>query len=117
MVQYFDNDNTSGATLLYGVSPAAENLPTNELTITFDNTDAKYNMVSPSSIFAYLQQGQSLDAEIGIGLEYVNMGKFYFAKAQAQDGSMTAQITAYDRLYQLDKSICDIGTTGNMDGC
>jgi hypothetical protein len=112
VVQYFDNDNTSGATLLYGVSPAAENLPSNELTITFDNTDAKYNMVSPSSVFAYLQQGQSIAAELGIGLEYINMGKFYFAKAEAQDGSMTARITAYDRLYQLDKSICGIGTTG-----
>ena len=48
---------------------------------------------------------------MGIGLEYINMGKFYFAKAEAQDGSMTARITP-DRLYQLDKSICGISTTG-----
>lgn len=112
IVQDFDKSNTTTATILYEVSPSSENLPTSELAITIDNTDYKYNLANPSGIYAYLQQGQPLYAELGVGGEYVNMGRFYFAKSEAQDGTMTAQITAYDRIYQLDKSICRIGTTG-----
>lgn len=117
IVQSFGTENMTKGTVLYELSPKAESLPSNELTITFDNTDTKYNMTSPDSIFAYLQQGQPLDALLGVGtsrpgIEYVNMGRFYFANAKAQDGSMTAQITAYDRFYQLGKSTCRLGVTG-----
>ena len=117
IVQYFDKDNIKNSSLLYELSPMAEALPSRELTITFDNSDAKYNMLSPSSVYTYLQQGQEIDVEFGVGssktgLEYVNMGKFYFTKSEAQDASLTAKITAYDKFYQLEKSICRIGTTG-----
>lgn len=112
IVQIYDKANSTGGTILYEVSPRSETQPTGELTITIDNTDRKYNMRSPSSLYAYLQQGQPLDAEIGIGGEYIPMGRFYFARSEARDRSMSATITAYDRFYQLDKSICRIGTTG-----
>lgn len=117
IVQYFDKANIPGGSLLYEISPTAENLPSNELIITIDNTDRKYNMINPGGLYAYLQQGQPLDAEIGVGenrnsLEYVSMGRFYYAQAQAKDSAMTAEIIAYDRFYQLDKSIYRAGVTG-----
>mgnify|MGYP000944885622 CR=1 FL=1 len=117
IVQNFDRSNSTAGSVLYEVSPTANNLPSNELEITFDNTDRKYNMINPNGLYSYLQQSQPLDVEIGIGesknaLEYVNMGRFYFAKSRAEDSSTTAKITAYDRFYTLDKSICRIGTTG-----
>ena len=87
-------------------------MPSRELTLNIDNHDRRYNMSSPDSLYAYLQQSQPLDVAISIDGEYVNMGRFYYAKAEARDRSMSATITAYDRFYQLDKSICRIGTTG-----
>jgi hypothetical protein len=110
IVQIYDKANSTGGTILYEVSPRSETQPTGELTITIDNTDRKYNMRSPNSLYAYLQQGQPLDAEVGIDGEYIPMGRFYFAKSEAKDASMTAQITAYDWFYRLDKGLYRCGT-------
>jgi len=117
IVQYFDKSNIAGGSLLYELSPTADNLPSNELTITIDNSDRKYNMINPNGVYAYLQQSQPLDIELGVGvskygIEYVNMGCFYFTESRAEDNAMTAEITAHDRFYSLDRSICRIGTTG-----
>ena len=117
IVQIFDKNNLTDGSLLYELSPGAEALPSNELVITIDNSDRKYNMSSPSSLYAYLQQGQPLDSELGVGaarnaLEYAGMGRFYFFRAEAEDDAMTAKITAYDRARQLDKSVYRLGETG-----
>lgn len=114
ITQTFDKSNLTNASLLYELSPTGENLPTHELVLTFDNSDHAYNMLSPNSLYAYLEQSQPIEVEIGVGddadgIEYVGMGTFYFAKSEAADDSLTAKITAYDRFYQLDKGICDIG--------
>ena len=115
IVQQFDKDNMTQSELLYEVAPLSDSQPCGQMTITIDNSDHKYNMLSPNSLYSYLQQGQYLQAEIGAGgsknnLEYVNMGKFYFAKSEAADDSMTAKIMAYDRLYQLGKTTYRKGT-------
>ena len=117
IIQQFDRSNITGGSILYEISPIAEFLPSSEFEITIDNTDRKYNMVSPNSLYAYLQQGQPLYVEMGVGstrngLEYTAMGRFYYYKSKASDNSMAAQIVAYDRFMQLDKTICRIGTTG-----
>ena len=117
IVQSFNSDNLTNGTILHEISPMALFLPSNQMTITIDNSDRKYNMINPNGIYKYLQQGQPIDSELGVGadkanLEYVKMGRAYYTKSEAQDDAMTANIISNDRFYQLDKSICRIGTTG-----
>lgn len=112
IVQTFDEGNTTDLNILYELSPDMESLPSNEMTITIDNVDRKYNLINPQGLYKYLQQGQDIDVQIGINGESVSMGKFYFTKSSAEDSSMTAQITANDKIHTLDGSVCRIGADG-----
>jgi hypothetical protein len=117
IVQNFDRASTTEGSILYDISPTAINLPASELVIKIDNSDRKYNMSNPNGLYSYLQQSQPLDVWLGVGdsrnaIEYVKMGRFFYSSSEAEDDALTAQITAYDPFYQLDKSPCRIGTTG-----
>ena len=83
------------------------------LSFTFDNLDHKYNLINPQGIYAYLQEGQPIDADISVnGSGWVNMGRYYFASSEAVDEALTATITASDKLLWLDSSACRIGMSG-----
>lgn len=117
IIQTFDKSNTTAMNLLYEVSLNAETLPYNELNITIDNSNKKYNMINPNGIYKYLQQGQELDVKLGIGpteeeVELINMGRFYYITSSAEDDSLTTKITANDLFYTLGNSICKTGVTG-----
>ncbi len=117
IVQYFDSDNIKEASILYEISPTAENLPSNEFIITVDNSDHIYNIISPNSLYSYLQNGHHIDAELGVGstknsIEDVNMGRTYYTKVEADDDSMTAKITFNDRFYKLDNTNYNGGSVG-----
>lgn len=105
------------ATILYETDPRMEKLPCGEMVATIDNSDGKYNQRSPNSLYAYLQEGQPFDElKIGLGtsragIEYTDMGtQFHFTKSAAKDSSMTADITANDLIYKLDKTTYKKGT-------
>lgn len=112
LIKRFTQENTVSATLDYSFSPLGESLPTNELTLTVDNSDAAWNMANPKGVYAYLQQSQPLDVSLTIGADTVYMGRFYFTTASAEDNAMTAKITANDRVYWLDSVKCRLGSTG-----
>lgn len=124
IIQTFDKTNTTDVRLLYELSPNMENLPSNELTVTIENLDRKYNLINPKGIYKYLQQGQGLNVELGVGskrdnIEYADMGRFYFTQATAEDSAMTAQIVAHDPIYALDRGLYRKGlnttdTVGNI---
>ncbi len=104
-------------TVLYETDPRMQKLPCGELVATIENSDGRYNQRSPNSLYAYLQQGQPFnELKTGLGesqadIEYVNMGtQFYYTKSAAKDGSMTADITANDLFYRMDKTIYRKGT-------
>ena len=110
IMERFTGDNMKELSILYELSPTMESLPMGEFSITIDNASRKYNLINPSGVYKYLQRGQELRAELGVGgqrgsLEYVDMGRFYFAGVSAEDSAMTARITAYDRIYLLDRGI------------
>lgn len=105
IIQDFTDENTTDLKLLYEISPSMENLPANELIVTIENTDRKYNMINPKGIYKYLQEGQGLNTEIAINGEYVNMGRFYYTNSTAEDSSMTAQIVAHNQFYALDRGL------------
>ena len=101
IVQKHTADNSSEAEIIYEIDPTSQTLPANEFTITIDNQDRRYNLINPDGIYRFLQQGQSLDVEIGIGGEFVNMGRYYYNKSTSADNNITAQITGYSPLYFL----------------
>jgi len=113
IIQHFDKSNISNASLTYGADVKSASLPSRVLSFTFDNSDQKYNLINPQGIYAYLQEGQPIDAEVSInGSAWVNMGRYYFASSEAVDEALTATITASDKLLWLDSSTCRIGMSG-----
>lgn len=113
IVQHFNRENTASAAIEYGFSPDAESLPSSELTLVIDNSDAVWNMVNPKGIYAYLQESQPLDVWLHIGekkkvvdledeTQKIYMGRYYFTRAWAEDDSMTAKIIAHDKIYRLE---------------
>ncbi len=111
-VEVFDKHTIVSATLQEGASAWCETLPTRELTFTFDNSDHKYNFFNPSGIYAYLQDGQEIQTAISIDGESVDTGTFYYTSATAKDSALTAEITANDCIYWLDKDTYDAGESG-----
>ncbi len=109
VIETFDADTVAEATLKYEADPIAEALPTKECVVRLDNSSQRFNLINPEGIYSYLQQPQAFFVSLGIGdsrdsVEYVPMGEFFFATASAEDSSLTAEITAYDWFYWLEKS-------------
>ena len=80
--------------------------------MTIDNSDKAYNVLNPEGIYKFLQQGQGINTMLALNGESINMGRYYFESATANDDALTATITAYDLLYRLDQGKCNIGATG-----
>jgi len=117
VVETYNRHNLSQASIKYQLTPDASSFPSAELNITFDNSEKYYNFVSPNSVYAFLEQTQPLDVRIGVGkdrveTEYINCGRFYFTSSGAEDGTLTARITAHDQAYQLDNRVYRGGSTG-----
>lgn len=118
IIESYDADTVTQATLEYRVDPIAESLPSRECTVRIDNSSQRFNLINPNGIYAYLQQPQVFHVHMGAGAEkdsidYVSMGDFYFAKASAEDSSLTAEITAYDWFYWLEKGVFKNTQTGS----
>lgn len=108
----FTSDKIKEMRILREASRYGEKLPASMLQITIDNSDAAYNVLNPTGIYRYLQEGQGLTASITLNGEVIDMGKFYFETASANNDALTATITAYDLLWRLGKSTYNKGTTG-----
>lgn len=100
--QRFNKDNIEKAELIYGVNISADSFPSRQLLYSFDNSDKSYNLLNPSGLYAYLQEGQEITAKIYIDGEPVDMGHFYFQSAEAVNSAVTARIKATDIVYSLD---------------
>lgn len=108
----YNNRNIVSANNKHAISPWSENLPSGEVSITIDNSNHLYNMVNPTGLYAYLQDGQTMDWFIEINGIKVPMGKQYFTDAKSDDGGLTATITFNDWLFLLDNVKYDHGMTG-----
>lgn len=111
-VQQFKGRQIKDMRVTYESGVYMENMPASSLRFTIDNSDRGYNVLNPTGIYAFLQEGQGVNASISINGESVNMGRFYFAEAAANDDALTATVVAYDLLWRLDNTTCTIGTTG-----
>lgn len=105
IVKVYTPDNLAKASITYGADPIADTFPSRQLKMTIDNSRKEYNMRNPDSIYAYLQDGQIIQAEMLIGGVSVDLGKFHFTKATAKDSGLTAELQANDRAYTLDGAL------------
>lgn len=108
----FSNDDIVSLEVNYETTLYASSLPANRLSLTIDNSDKRYNIINPTGIYRYLQKGQGINASALINGNRVQLGRFYFDSSQSSDNSMTATITAYDKMYVLDNVKVNVGKTG-----
>ena len=83
-----------------------------QLTVTIDNSEKLYNLVNPTGIYEYLQNGQYVNYWYTIGGQTVNAGIRYFYAAESDDSGLTASITFNDRLILLDDVVFNGGSSG-----
>ena len=117
IIETYEAEDIVSASLEYSVDPVADSLPSRQTIFRIDNSDQRFNLINPNGIYAYLQQPQAFNVALGVGesrdtIEYVSMGEFFFATASAEDASLTAEITAYDWFYWLEKGKFKIAGTG-----
>lgn len=108
----YDRTNIISSDSKQAVSLWSENLPSSEFTVTIDNSKQLYNMVNPSGLYAYLQEGQTMDWFLEINGEKIPMGARHFTNAKSNDGGLTATITFNDWLLLLDNVKYNHGMTG-----
>lgn len=111
-LQYFRGNDIYSIDIIYAIDPTMQSLPAGQLVLTLNNGARQYNILNPKGIYKYLQTGQGINTLISIGGEEVNTGRYYFEQAKSSNGAITASITAYDKIWALDKTRCNIGTTG-----
>lgn len=102
LTKAYDRNSLGSARIIYGADILSRSLPTRELVFSFDNSDKQYNLLNPDGVYQYLQDGQLITAEISIGGKAVDMGQFYFTKADVSKSGIVPEITAHDRIYKLD---------------
>lgn len=77
----FDDDNTYSFELHEVINPFDTAIEFPEFTLTFDNSDSKFDVVNPTGLAAYLRQLMPLKTKLGLNVgnkwEYVPMGDFY----------------------------------------
>lgn len=111
-LQQFKGNRIQQMRVIYECGLYMENMPASMLEFTIDNSDRAYNVLNPTGIYRFLQDGQGLNASVSVNGESVNLGRFYFETAKANDDNLTATVTAYDLLYRLDNSTYNKGRTG-----
>ncbi len=111
ITQIFDSSRIASVSLSYGADIAAESVASRQLIFKFDNSDHAYNLLNPEGLYAYLQDGQQIVARSQIGDEMIDMGTFFYTKAASKDSALTAEITANDVIYALDRSDFTGGST------
>jgi hypothetical protein len=104
IVRIFGDTQLQSVSLSYGAGVAAESLASRQLIFRFDNSNHEYNLLNPEGLYAYLQEGQQIVARGRIGDEMIDMGAFRYTKAASKDGTLTAEISANDMVYALDRS-------------
>lgn len=114
-LQQFSKDKIVSFKLAWETALYMQNLPSGKLSVTIDNSDKAYNVLNPQGIYKFLQAGQGINTMLALNGETMNMGKYFFTSATANDDALTATITGYDLFYRLDQSTCMIGASGTWN--
>ena len=102
LIQRFDEDQIADCEIRYKVDFAAASLPYGECSLTLDNSDRRWNLLNPSGIYQYMEEGQKITVWMPVNGEDVFMGAFSFRSVEARDGALTAKMTTADVIASLD---------------
>lgn len=114
LTKAYDRNSLGSAQIIYGADILSRSLPMRELIFTFDNSDKQYNLLNPDGVYQHLQDGQVISAVISIDGMDVDMGDFYFTKADVSSSGIVPEITAHDKIIKLDGAVFDGGTGAAM---
>ena len=108
ILEEFDQENTKELMVTREVDFSSDSVPIGEIDLTFDNSNQRYNMVSPDGVYKFLKTGMPLRVEIGTGpakdqIEYEMVGDYYYVSSESEDGALTAKITAQDILMYMER--------------
>lgn len=112
VVTRYDRSSIVSASDQQSIDLLSDSLASAQLTVTIDNSSKLYNLVNPSGIYEYLQDGQYVNYWYVIGGQTINAGIRYFYSAESDDGGLTASITFNDRMIFLDDVVFNGGASG-----
>lgn len=102
IVKTYIDDNLIKCSLIEELDLTAGKLPSTEFKFTVDNANREFNILNPTSFYRYLQQRQSVIAELGVDtgstFEYIPLGNYLLWDWTSDEGSLTASFTARTNL-------------------
>lgn len=102
LVKEYKDDKLIKLNVLEEINITGNNIPSNELVFTVDNSDRRFNILNPQGYFRYLQEQQEVKAEIGLQVddteeyEFISLGKYYLTDWQSDEGTLTTTFVARD---------------------
>lgn len=98
IVKVYDDNNLIKCSLIEELDLTGSTLPSAEFKFTVDNADRSFNILNPTGFYAYLQQRQQVDVQLGVlvgsAYEWVPLGNYLLWDWTSDEGSLTASFTA-----------------------
>lgn len=113
LLKVYTGENIQSATIVNQAAIAGTSFPSQQLTLVINNSEREYDVLNPSGLYKYLEEGQPITAECIINDETVFLGTYYFQSASTKSSSMQTTIKAADKVQELDNAVYTGGTTGN----
>jgi hypothetical protein len=107
VVKVYDGETLISCNLTEEFDMTSGTVPSPEFRFTVDNLDRRFNILNPTGFAKYLQQRQTVIAELGVEkdngeIEYMELGKYLLWEWTSEEGSMTATFTARTNLDLMD---------------
>ncbi|MDJ0305396.1 hypothetical protein [Dehalobacter sp.] len=101
IVYQYTGQEIINASILEELDTISNQVTANELKMTLDNQDKRFNILNLSGVYPALQKKQKINPYLGVlkasgDTEYIPMGIFYLSEWKSDEGTMTASFTAYD---------------------
>jgi hypothetical protein len=115
---YYD-DYITQLTIVEEMSTMNDSLPSDELQVTLDNTDGRFNFLNLSNMQQIIAQRPQIDVSFGLVIngveEWIPMGSFFLDSWKNDVGAVTVTLIAHDVFTMLDNiSYGNVGKGANM---
>jgi hypothetical protein len=94
--------------LVEEISTLNDTIPSDQLTLTMDNTDGTFNFINLQNMQSIIASRPKIDVRFGLHtddlgtIEWIQMGTFYVDSWKNDTGAMTITLTAHDNIMMLD---------------
>jgi len=105
IVKVYDDSSLITCSLVEELDLTGSTVPSAEFKFTVDNVNREFNILNPTGFYAYLQQRQQVDVQLGVlvgsAYEWVPLGNYLLWDWTSDEGSLTATFTARTSLDQM----------------